>query len=214
MATAMLLATLPAVAVNAEPATTPVLGANEATAMSPSQWCRPVVNAAIDPAPLTCWLTLAATEPGSPPANLTGMNLGELPPWGDIDVEAIGASITRYEQALAAERAPATQTPTRRPGTQPARGGSGGGDTCGLKPGDFPTPAQLACMGVGEAGGGGGSTDWDWDGDWDPDTHDDSPLPHDDTFEPIEGPDNDRPPPPTNCPNGWRYWSDTGYYCL
>jgi hypothetical protein len=214
MTLALATATLPPIHTASAETTVAAAATSVPQSLAPAQWCRPIVNAAINPAPLTCWLTLAATEPGSPPATLTGMNLGDLPPWGDIDVEAIGASIARYEQAVAAERAAATPTPPRRPGTQPARSGTGGGNTCGLKPGDFPTAAQLACMGVGSgSGSGSGGSDWDWDGDWDPNTHDDSPLPHDDTFEPIEG-YHPLPPPPTNCPKGWWYDSEIGYGCL
>ncbi len=180
--------------------------------LDPRMWCRPVVNAAINPDPLICWLALATAAPDSYPTTLTGMNMGDYPPFSDIDTEQLNAELTRYEQALEAERLEAERqaaeaarraraTPTRRTPTPST------GSTCGVKPGDIPTDAQLACM---FGGGGGGGVD---DGGWNPDTHDSSPLPDEPDWQPVEG-YNPLPPPPTNCPNGWRYDSDTGYRCL
>lgn len=86
-------------------------------------WCRPVVNAAVDPAPLTCWLTLATDQF---PIGLPGANLGDLPAWADVDADAIGAELTRYAEALEAERlaAEAAAAAARRASQTPRRGGT------------------------------------------------------------------------------------------
>jgi hypothetical protein len=116
--------------------------------LAPQQWCRPVVSAAIDPAPLACWLTLSQAPSADVPMSLVGMNLGDLPPWGDIDIEGIGASLARYEQALEADRLAAeaaAKAAARR--TQPGRSsgrtsGAGGEADAGPPPLTVPWPPQ------------------------------------------------------------------------
>lgn len=81
-------------------------------------WCRPVVNAAVDPAPLTCWLTLAT---GELPLGLSGMNLGDLPAWADVDPDAVGAELTRYAEMLEAERLEAERIEAERRAAEKAR---------------------------------------------------------------------------------------------
>ena len=106
----------PRPAATTEPDVSPASAVSSARlgAFDAPTWCRPVVNAAVDPAPLTCWLTLAAAEL---PPGLAGMNLGDLPAWADVDPDAIGAELTRYTEMLEAERIEAERAATRR---QPA----------------------------------------------------------------------------------------------
>ncbi len=187
--------------------------------LDPRMWCRPVVNAAINPDPLTCWLALATAAPDSYPTTLTGMNMGDQPPFSNIDLEQLNAELTRYEQALEAERLEAERLEAERQAAEAARRARatptrrtptpGAGSTCGVKPGDIPTDAQLACMFGGGGGSSGGSS-----GGGDPyDDTDDYPPPEEYVWEPVEG-YNPLPPPPTDCPNGWWYDSKTGYECL
>ena len=108
--------------------------------LDPRMWCRPVVNAAINPDPLICWLALATAAPDSYPTTLTGMNMGDYPPFSDIDTEQLNAELTRYEQALEAERLEAERqageaarrartTPTRKTPTSSGGSGTGGNET-------------------------------------------------------------------------------------
>lgn len=213
VAAASTLAASPSVA---EPETTPT-SITEAARLAPASWCRPVTNAAVDPSPLACWLHLAAEEPEMPPA-MQGMNFGELPAWSTIDLEAISAEIERYEARLEAERLAeeariAEQRADQlRIAAERARTGRppSAGDTCGVRPGDFPTDEQLTCMfGTAPDTGGGGEEEV-----WNPETHDSSPLPDDPNWEPITGPDTGRAKYRARleaareeaiamCPNGW-----------
>jgi hypothetical protein len=195
----------------AEPEVTPT-SVPQAVRLAPASWCRPVTNAAVDPSPLACWLHLAAEEPEMPPA-MQGMNFGDLPAWSTVDLEAITAEIERYEARLEAERRAeeariAAERAEReriaaeraRPERPPAAG-----DTCGVRPGDFPTDEQLACM-FGTTPDAGGSDEEFW-----PEGPEDYPPPADYEFEPRSGP-NTLPPPPPGCMSWW-YDSETGYTC-
>jgi hypothetical protein len=73
--------------------------------LAPEHWCRPVVSVMVDPDPLSCWLALAALEPGGFPAGLDGMNLGDLPPYTTLDVAELAASIDAFLARLEADRA-------------------------------------------------------------------------------------------------------------
>jgi hypothetical protein len=127
--------------------------------LDPHQWCRPVVHAAIDPSPLSCWLTLTQGVAPSQSVSLTGMNFGDLPPWSAIDVEAIAADLARFEQELARQAAttrPKRQTtagPNPTGGTPPTPAGDLQ-DRC--LAGDFNACLQLFESGGGSGGGGGG----------------------------------------------------------
>jgi len=128
--------------------------------LDPQQWCRPVVFVTINPDPLTCWLTLAqGVEPGQP-VSLVGMNLGDLPPWSDIDIEAIAAELDRFQQQIEAEKRQSTPPPTRtttptRPTTS-APGTSSGSLRDRCYAGDADACFQLLGVGGGSGGGGGG----------------------------------------------------------
>jgi len=86
--------------------------------LDPARWCKPVVHLGLgdDASPLTCWLHLTSEQPTVLPDDLLGMNFGDQPPWGDIDVEAIATELDRYEQQLETERADA-ERPTSNPRT-------------------------------------------------------------------------------------------------
>jgi len=89
-----------------------------AVTLDPARWCKPVVHLGLvdDASPLTCWLHLTSEQPTVLPEDLLGMNFGDQPPWGDIDVEAIATELDRYEQQLETERADA-ERPTSNPRT-------------------------------------------------------------------------------------------------
>ncbi len=74
--------------------------------LDPARWCKPVVHLGLVDAasPLTCWLHLTSEQPTVLPDDLLGMNFGDQPPWGDIDVDAIATELDRYVQQLEAER--------------------------------------------------------------------------------------------------------------
>jgi hypothetical protein len=74
--------------------------------LDPARWCKPVVHLGLvdDASPLTCWLHLTSEQPTVLPDDLLGMNFGDQPPWGDIDVDAIATELDRYVQQLEAER--------------------------------------------------------------------------------------------------------------
>ncbi len=101
--------------------------------LNPARWCKPVVHLGLvdDASPLTCWLHLTSEQPTVLPDDLLGMNFGDQPPWGDIDVEAIATELDRYVQQLEAERLEAERleeervrsrilNPAPRPGTDTA----------------------------------------------------------------------------------------------
>jgi hypothetical protein len=112
VAIALLVAGVPVAPTSAQPETTPVAEVAAQPALDARVWCRPVVFVGISPDPLTCWLTLVATAPGSYPVTLTGMNMGDLPPFTELDVVALTAALERFareieEARLEAERAAA-----------------------------------------------------------------------------------------------------------
>jgi len=107
VAGALLLAISAASPTSAQPGPTPAAEVVARPAMDPRIWCRPVVNAAVNPDPLSCWLSLAAIGPGGLLTGTAGMNLGDLPPFTRIDTEAISMELARFEQTLEAERAEA-----------------------------------------------------------------------------------------------------------
>jgi hypothetical protein len=124
--------------------------------LDPKQWCRPVVHAAIDPAPLSCWLTLTeSVEPGQP-ISLAGMNLGDLPPWSDIDVEAIAAELDRFQQQVEAQnRQPIlTRPPTGIP--KPDRIAAPGASPLGDLQERCMAGNYNACLQLFQSGGAGG----------------------------------------------------------
>ena len=48
------------------------------------------MSAALDPAPLTCWLSVSD---GEWPTGFAGMDFGDLPAWGQVEIDAITASV-------------------------------------------------------------------------------------------------------------------------
>lgn len=76
-----------------------------------------------------------ALAEGQHPDGLAGVNFGDLPAWGEVDIEAIGAELDRYRaeaEAAAAEAAAAATAPVRGNATPPTSAlpetSSGGSD--------------------------------------------------------------------------------------
>jgi len=91
--------------------------------LDPARWCKPVVHLGLvdDASPLTCWLHLTSEQPTVLPDDLLGMNFGDQPPWGDIDVDAIATELDRYVQQLEAERIEAERRTSERTTSAPRR---------------------------------------------------------------------------------------------
>lgn len=149
-------------------------------------WCRPVVNAAIDPEPLTCWLMLASEEF---PPGLPGTNFGDLPAWADVDVEEIEAELTRYAEALEAERRAAEAERRASPASRRGRATT-------------PTTGP----------GGSGVVEWEEPEQYDPFSPDYEPDWDEDPNGGFYGVENDIPPMPDEC-NGGLYDSRWGWTC-
>lgn len=148
---------------------TPTSQVEPPPSIDPAMWCRPVVPAWIDPEPLGCWLDLSAdvtTSSGTavPLHEVSGLNLGDLPAFSDIDADHIAATLAEFEARIEAEQREAARQAAaaaqRNSGRSPAQPT---GPPCGVVIGAPLTAEQQRCIDSTRDGGtpppsGGGSS--------------------------------------------------------